>query len=120
MVILIVEDNPDVSGWLRDLLGRHGYSVIVANGVIAAMRVLSIEEKPDVVILDIMLPDGSGIEVLKYIRTNDMPTRVIVMSGCLHDSAHIQAVEALKPDSILIKPTDFDLLLSTIDKHKPA
>ena len=86
MKILIVDDSEplrsSLKGLLRDLPGAE--LVGEAAGVHQAVsRIL--EAQPDVVILDIRLPDGSGLEVLKTVRSRAPATRFIVFTGCPAD-----------------------------------
>jgi CheY-like chemotaxis protein len=65
--ILIVEDEPDTAEMFTQMLQLSGYRVIKAYGGVAGMQHL-LQEKPDAVLLDIMMPDVSGLEVLRFLR----------------------------------------------------
>jgi len=77
---LIVDDSPLIFGRLRNLLeGVHGLGGIDGAGSCAeAMRRITDAQRPDIVLLDINLPDRNGIELLRYIRLN-YPEMVVVM-----------------------------------------
>lgn len=92
------------------LLSRRGCAVQVAALVADALEAWRAAE---VVILDLMLPDGSGRTVLSAIRAEAAPVRVIVTTGSC-DRQILKEVEALGPEAILRKPIDFELLLRAI------
>jgi DNA-binding NarL/FixJ family response regulator len=66
-------------------------------------------DPPDWLILDLNLPDGLGLDVLDAIRAGGLPTRIVV-SSATEDAALLAAVAAHKPDVIIPKPLDPDLL----------
>jgi DNA-binding NarL/FixJ family response regulator len=59
-----------------------------------------------------MLPDGNGIKVLQYIRKEALPIRIVVTTG-MH-VGELNNVKRLHPDSLMLKPCDFDKLLEFI------
>jgi CheY-like chemotaxis protein len=65
--ILVIDDHQDFLDLMGITLRRVGYDVWLANSAVAALQILQ-ERLPDCVVLDIMLPDRSGIEVLENIR----------------------------------------------------
>lgn len=65
--ILIVEDEPDTAELFAQMLRLSGYHVIKTYGGVSGMKQL-LQEKPDALLLDIMMPDISGLEVLRYLR----------------------------------------------------
>ncbi len=65
--VLVVEDEPDTAEMFAEMLRLRGYRVSKSYGSTSAMRQLTLE-KPDAVVLDVMMPDISGLEVLHYIR----------------------------------------------------
>ena len=78
--VLVVEDEPRVAAMLRDVLVELGYIVTVAGGGTEALQVVPVFE-PDVVLLDLLMPEMSGVEVLAHLR-RDYPTLpVVIMSG---------------------------------------
>ena len=68
---------------------------------------------PDVMVLDLMLPDGSGIDLLEAVRAAGKPTRVIVLTGS-HDAALERKVRRLAPEAVYHKPLNFLELLEGI------
>ena len=78
--VLIVDDEPMVIHLLKTILTRLGHDVLGADGGKAALPVF-MNHRPDVTILDLNMPDMSGIEVLRGIRAVDRQAPVIVWSG---------------------------------------
>jgi DNA-binding response OmpR family regulator len=78
--VLIVDDEPDIRETLTDLLVADGYEVSTAvDGADALPRV--VEQRPDLVLLDVDMPRLRGVEALIAIRALSPSTRVIMMSG---------------------------------------
>ncbi len=65
--IVVVEDEPDTAEMFAEMMRLSGYRVVKSYGSKAAMALIS-QEKPNAVVLDVMMPDISGIEVLRYMR----------------------------------------------------
>lgn len=65
--IIIVEDQPAVADLFEEMLGMDGYQVIKIHSSTGALSVIR-AENPDVVLLDIMMPDVSGLEVLRFMQ----------------------------------------------------
>ena len=69
--ILLVEDNKAIIMGLSYLFNENGYKTIVAENIEEAGKQLA-KNSPDIVILDVMLPDGDGFELCRYIKDNDI------------------------------------------------
>jgi DNA-binding NarL/FixJ family response regulator len=69
-----------------------------------------LDNGPDWLILDLMLPDGDGERVLQTLRSSGSPTRVIVTTG-VFDAQRLQEVSRLLPEAVLRKPIDVRQLL---------
>ena len=112
--ILIIDDDPD---WVRMLsmrLQHEGYQVEVAFDAIQAVT-QTIDLKPDLVLLDIIMPAGSGVGVLKNLRENvktfNIP--VIVLTG-ISDKQTKEAAEKLGISGYFVKPVDMDKLIEKL------
>jgi two-component system, NtrC family, response regulator AtoC len=90
--LLVVEDDPGLAGVLADELGARGHRVTVASSVADARESLAGAEF-DVALMDLMLPDGSGIDVLRTVSEQELPTQVIVLTGF---ATLATALEAMK------------------------
>jgi two-component system response regulator MtrA len=107
--ILVVEDDPSAAGMLRDLLESSGYQVTVAANGSQAKSMVE-EVRPDLVILDLMLPDMDGLVLCSELRSqaqSDIP--IIVCSGTVRRRDAILALR-LGADDFVQKPFDiYDL-----------
>ena len=66
-------------------------------------------QRPEALVLDLMLPDGNGIEILRRIRQQRLPIRVAVLSGA--DKPMLAEAQALRPDALFTKPVDLGRLM---------
>jgi len=76
--ILVVDDDPDILQLTRMTLERAGFTVNIAAGGLQALEYLR-SEKPDLVILDVMMPEISGWEVLDFLKNNEATSTVPVL-----------------------------------------
>ncbi len=117
--ILVVDDEPDIRGLLREILEDEGYQVAVAeNG--AAAREARRAQRPDLVLLDIWMPDVDGISLLKeWTEDGSLPMPVIMMSG--HGTVET-AVEATRLGAYdyIEKPLSLAKLLLTVERALEA
>ncbi len=110
-LILVVEDDPSVRNLMTTTLKTHDYRYLTAcNGETAIMEASS--HNPDIVLLDLGLPDLDGVEVIRKIRTwSNLP--IIVISARSEDTDKIDALDA-GADDYLTKPFSVDELLARI------
>jgi Response regulator containing CheY-like receiver, AAA-type ATPase, and DNA-binding domains len=80
MKILLVEDNLDLNNTIREVLELNGYIVDSAFDGKEALNFIE-NSSYDVIILDLMLPDINGLEILKTIRIKDVDTPVIILTA---------------------------------------
>ena len=99
--VLIVDDEPPILRFLRTSLGAAGYRVVTAEDATAALAIVK-TEKPDVVVLDLGLPDRSGFEVIADIRQHS-PVPIIVLSARADERAKVEALD-LGADDYVAKP----------------
>jgi OmpR-family two-component system manganese-sensing response regulator len=99
---LLVEDNDEVAEMLAHGLRKDGHVVeTVSDGVLGAVRAL--ENTCEMVVLDVVLPGKSGLEVVKEIRAAGLATPVLILSGKSTDE-DIQRGLSAGADDYLIKP----------------
>ncbi|MDK2789885.1 MAG: hypothetical protein PWP15_392 [Methanothermococcus sp.] len=111
--ILIVEDEEDILNLVKIILEVNGYEVLTANNGYEAIELM--EERPDLVLLDIMMPGMSGWEVLDTLRSKDdwKKTPVIILTA----NAQIEHIEiGIKKnvDGYIIKPFEKEELLERL------
>ena len=78
--VLLVDDDPDLLETLRLGLTRLGYRVVTASDGVQASRRLA-EQMPDVMLLDIVMPEKDGLETMMSLRRQHLSVKVIAMSG---------------------------------------
>jgi CheY-like chemotaxis protein len=98
---LIVEDDRLSRMALVKILEQMGHELDTAVTVAEGLEKLSLG--PECVLLDLMLPDGSGVAVLERIRRDSLPIKVAVTTGT-SDREMLEAVNRLKPDALFFKP----------------
>jgi CheY-like chemotaxis protein len=113
--ILICDDEPSLRELMRVSLG-DGYSFAEAADVAEAIE-LANEVRPDLVLLDVMMPGGSGLTVLEHLRNEPAlrQTPVVVISAFTADRDHLAAYDA-GANGFLKKPFDPDELESLVQK----
>lgn len=111
LLVLVVEDDAPVRNLIGTTLKTHDYDYITAtNGESAVMQASS--HNPDVVLLDLGLPDIDGVDVIRKIRSwSEMP--IIVISARTEDKDKIDALDA-GADDYLTKPFSVEELLARI------
>jgi DNA-binding response OmpR family regulator len=109
---LIVDDDVFVRSMLAELLHEEGFDVSTASNGFNGLR-LAAEQHPQVVLLDLMLPELSGVEVLHELRANQQTRNaaVLVVTGNPDALPERQLAEA---DALLRKPFDVATLLATL------
>lgn len=115
MKILIVEDEKGIADFLKQGLEEEGYEVLVANDGKKGYELASIH-KADIILLDWVLPEISGIEVCKLIRKTDTKTPIIFLTA--RDTVQ-ETIEGLKAgaNDYIKKPFSFDELVQRIKIH---
>jgi len=114
--VLIVDDEPNIVTALEFLLRRSGYEVRIAtNGAEALAQVDS--ERPDLVLLDIMMPGKSGYEVCQRLRERpELAATKIVMLSAKGSEAEVNKGLSLGADLYITKPFSTQELVATIDR----
>ncbi len=113
MRVLIVDDSTYIRSSLRSLLSEEGYEVIAEakNGEMAID--LAMDLKPDIITLDNILPDMTGIDVLKAAKRGKLHARIVMISAVGQQSAIAEAMNN-GADFYLVKPYDTKELLSIL------
>ena len=103
--MLIVDDERDICDCLQQYFSAHGFTVSAAFSGEEALERLK-EDTADIILLDILLPGLSGIEVLKHIRHVQPEARIIMVSGLDHPDVRAQA-HYYGAEAYITKPFDF-------------
>jgi two-component system nitrogen regulation response regulator NtrX len=111
--LLVVDDEPNIRRMLAALLEEEGHVVAAAGTVAEAVAALP-GVAPDVVLLDLMLPDGSGMDVLERMRRQDPTVPVVMMSGRATLSDAVRATR-LGAFHFIEKPLSPEAVLLTVD-----
>lgn len=117
-VILVIEDDPALRGFLSDLLEGEGYRAhCVESGTqgLQALEALT----PDLVLLDLVLPDLDGYAVCRKIRANSQQRIPIVMLSANRDPLDVLEALHVGVDEYLRKPFEVEDLLAQIRAHLP-
>ena len=109
--VLVVEDEANICSFIETLLETNGYQALVAN-TCAMGQTLFTSHNPDLIILDLGLPDMDGVDIIKKVRTwSNLP--IIVISARSEDSDKVAALDA-GADDYLTKPFSVDELLARL------
>jgi DNA-binding NtrC family response regulator len=109
--ILVVDDDAVVRRLLGDTLGRAGYTVVPASSAAEALRAAA-DEEPGLAILDLVLPDGDGIELLGQLKAAWPSLPAVVITAYVEPRSVVEAMRRGAVD-YLAKPIDPEVLLST-------
>ena len=117
--ILCIEDDPGASGLIVEVLEDEGFSVTVAENGLDGLTAL--DERPDLILCDIDLPDLSGLKLLEKIRSGKLlPITVpFIFVTAFSQRVHQMEARQLGCDDYVTKPIDFELLVAII-RHRLA
>ena len=116
--VLVVEDEADLVATYERLLRRHGYRVVSARSREAGLAALKEEPPHDLLIADLRLPDGDGLDVVRAARALPTPTPVIVVSGFASNDSRAAALAA-GASAVLAKPFSTDAFTKLIQAVLP-
>jgi two-component system KDP operon response regulator KdpE len=107
--ILVVDDEPPIRKLLRVGLSTQGYEILEAPNGKTSLELLA--QKPDLIILDLGLPDIQGLELLRMIRARNESVPIVVLSSRDDEVGKVQALD-LGADDYVTKPFGMDELLA--------
>jgi two-component system, OmpR family, response regulator len=113
--ILVVDDQPNIVDMLATVLTFHGFTVDTAGtaGTAAQALALAAERGPDLVLLDVMLPDGDGLEVCRRLRAGGADLGVIFLTARDARADQVTGL-AYGGDDYITKPFDVEVLLARV------
>lgn len=104
--ILVVDDNPLSRKLLNEMLSAEGFSVLNAASGAEALGAVT-KQRPDIVLLDIMMPEMDGFEVVRRLKANEATRSTpIIMVTALDDDGASKRLANAGVDSMLTKPID--------------
>jgi two-component system, OmpR family, KDP operon response regulator KdpE len=109
--VLVVDDEPPIRKLLRLGLSTQGYDILDAPSGKVALELIA--QKPDLIILDLGLPDIDGLELLRRMRQTNEGVPIVVLSSRGEEAAKVQALD-LGADDYVTKPFGMDELLARI------
>jgi DNA-binding response OmpR family regulator len=112
--LLVVDDEKDVCEYTAMHLKRKGYDALVANAPEEALSLIK-EQNPDIMLLDINLPEMNGVDLLKAVREFNTTLKVIMISGYPID-LHDPQFNGLNISEFMHKPVPLSVLDSMLEK----
>jgi DNA-binding response OmpR family regulator len=100
--VLLVEDDAQTRRAIRKILSHEGFVICSSNTLAYASTLLS---WADIMVLDLMLPDGNGVDLLRDARAGGLEIKVAVVTG-VDDQEVLAEVARLQPDRLFKKPLD--------------
>jgi two-component system, OmpR family, response regulator VicR len=115
--ILCVEDEPEMIDLIRLILGRRGFEVKGAAGGIEGLKIIR-QEPPDLVLLDLMMPDMDGWEVYQQMKADEKTRHipVIVVTAKAQSIDKVLGLHIAKVDDYITKPFSPQDLMNSVDK----
>ncbi|HJR75619.1 MAG TPA: response regulator [Nitrospiraceae bacterium] len=110
--ILVVDDDAPVRDLLVRFLELRGYQVRSAKSGIEALSMVA-HSKPDVMVLDLVMPGVNGVDVLRSLRETEYPGGIILLTGN-HNDEVLEKAWAMGPQEALGKPVDLERLLMAV------
>ncbi|MBC8504276.1 MAG: response regulator [Anaerolineales bacterium] len=118
--IVIIEDEPDTVEMFAEMMRLNGFKVLKSYGGALAVALIA-EEKPDVVVLDMMMPDLPGLDVMSQIRDNpELANIPVIIVSAMSMPQDIQAGMDAGAAAYLTKPVTYQQLSMAVEKTLQA
>jgi two-component system nitrate/nitrite response regulator NarL len=112
--ILLADDHPMIQAAVEAMLRGSEYKLVAkASSGNEALREIE-EHDPEIVVLDIQMPDGSGLEVLRQLRSSGDDRKVVLLTASIDETGFAEAL-SLRVDGVLMKTSDPALLIDCLD-----
>ena len=117
MRVVCIEDEPEMIDLVRLILGRKGFEVIGADGGVEGLQTVK-REKPDLVLLDLMMPDMDGWEVYQQIKADEelRGIPIVVVTAKAQSIDKVLGLHIAKVDDYITKPFGPQELLESVEK----
>jgi DNA-binding response OmpR family regulator len=116
--VLLIDDDYEIINAMRAVLENKGYRVLTASDGNAGINVAE-RERPDMVVVDMMMPKKSGFLVLERLKVNKKAGPRVIMITANEGGRHRAYAEMLGVDDYIRKPFAMDRLLESVKKHCP-
>ncbi len=110
--VLLVDDEPAIVDAVTYNLRQHGFAPLIAGDADAALRMFR-EKRPDIVILDVMLPSGSGFDVCRLIRQSGSRIPILMLTARIAEADRVKGLE-IGADDYLVKPFGMRELMARV------
>ncbi len=115
--ILIIDDDITTRRFLQSVLEGEQHTVFTADNGISGTRIYR-QEIIDLVILDLLMPERDGIDILRDLRANNPQTKIIVISGAAREL--LDVIKEIGADSTISKPIKAKELIEQVNQLLPA
>ena len=112
--LLLVDDDEIFASVLARALSRRGYQVRIANSVDGALTALD-SDPPEYAVVDLKLPDDSGLAIVPALKAADANTRIVILTGYASIATAVEAIK-LGANYYLTKPTDADAVTAALQR----
>jgi len=114
--ILIVDDNPDLIAVLKVRLESFGYEVVAAEDGVKCLEKAG-RDKPDLILLDILMPEMDGFQALKKLKEDELTKAIPVIMLTAKDKIDdVTKANALGAEDFIVKPFDYRVMVEKIRK----
>lgn len=113
--LLIVDDEVDIANSIQYVLNQEGFATLLAHDGIKAMQLIE-DEKPDLIILDLMMPGLDGYEVCRRVRANDRKTPILMLTARTSEIDTVVGLE-LGANDYIAKPVRLRELVARVKAH---
>ena len=116
--VLIIDDDIDLLGELMDMLSSADYDVVTCSHPLEAARIAR-ESAPDVILVDMLMPELNGLQVIDRMRANGHASRIpiIIMSGCCEESEGRKLARVNALAGFIRKPMNPLEVIAEIERH---
>ncbi|MGA1862444.1 response regulator [Deferribacter thermophilus] len=111
--ILIIDDDPNIRSFYREFLEENGFTVIEAENGFEGVKIFR-EESPNLILLDINMPEKSGLDILKEIKKRNDKVPIFLLTA--HED-YKRDFSALYADEYFVKNKNPEIILKRINKY---
>src|SRR5947207_2881272 len=110
--VLVVDDEPAIVDAVAYSLRQQGYTPLLAGDADSALRILK-EKNPELILLDVMLPSGSGFDVCRLIRQSGNPVPILMLTARVAETDRVYGLD-IGADDYLVKPFGMRELMARV------